>query len=198
MEVLSTCPLRVASLVWQPRAGAHTQTIVCKATFDLAPDRSPLSATPANLVAFDEHEGRDPRKSLTAASDLVPFKPRPEVLLTGSAYAPQGRPVRHLLASLTVGPVDKSIAVYLNGQGIPDLDPRGHRVTDDSFMICFNAHYEPIQFTLPSAEFGAQWKLVIDTANPANGGEILLPPGGSGPVQARSLVVLQALEGQGD
>ena len=46
---------------------------------------------------------------------------------------------------------DKSIAVYLNGQGIPDLDPRGHRVTDDSFLICFNAHFEPIQFTLPPA-----------------------------------------------
>ncbi len=30
----------------------------------------------------------------------------------------------------------KSIAVYLNGQGIPDLDVRGQRVTDDSFMLC--------------------------------------------------------------
>ena len=88
---------------------------------------------------------------------------------------------------------DKSIAVYLNGQGIPDLDPRGHRVTDDSFLICFNAHYEPIRFTLPPAEFGAQWKIVVDTADPDNGGDALFPPGGSGPVQARSLVVLQAV-----
>ena len=92
---------------------------------------------------------------------------------------------------------DKSIAVYLNGQGIPDLDPRGHRVTDDSFLICFNAHFEPIQFTLPPAEFGARWRIVVDTANPQNGspnGEAaLFPPGGSGPVQARSLVVLQAV-----
>src|SRR5215203_4475499 len=43
----------------------------------------------------------------------------------------------------------KSIAVYLNGHGIPDLDVRGQRVTDDSFVLCFNAHYEPIEFTLP-------------------------------------------------
>ena len=48
----------------------------------------------------------------------------------------------------------KSIAVFLNGQGIPDLDPRGQRVTDDSFVLCFNAHYEPIDFTLPPKEFG--------------------------------------------
>ena len=49
----------------------------------------------------------------------------------------------------------KSVAVYLNGQGIPGLDQRGHRVTGDSFVVCFNAHHEPIQFTLPPKEFGA-------------------------------------------
>ena len=52
----------------------------------------------------------------------------------------------------------KSVAVYLNGQGIPGLDQRGQRVTGDSFVVCFNAHHEPIQFTLPPKEFGAQWQ----------------------------------------
>ena len=90
---------------------------------------------------------------------------------------------------------DKSIAVYLNGHGIPDLDQRGHRVSDDSFLVCFNAHYEPVRFTLPPAEFGAHWKIVVDTARPENGyGDTLFPPGGTGPLQARSLVVLQAVE----
>ena len=49
----------------------------------------------------------------------------------------------------------KSIAVYLNGHGIPDLDVRGQRIIDDSFVLCFNAHYEPIDFTLPRKEFGS-------------------------------------------
>ena len=43
----------------------------------------------------------------------------------------------------------KSVAVFLNGEGIPDLDLRGERVIDDSFLLCFNAHHEPIEFTLP-------------------------------------------------
>ena len=60
----------------------------------------------------------------------------------------------------------KSIAVYLNGQGIPDLDNRGQRVTDDSFMLFFNAHYEPIEFTMPPSEFGASWEPVVDTSDP--------------------------------
>ena len=38
--------------------------------------------------------------------------------------------------------------MFLNGQGIPDRDPRGQRVIDDSFLLCFNAHDEPIEFTV--------------------------------------------------
>jgi isoamylase len=62
----------------------------------------------------------------------------------------------------------KSIAVYLNGHGIPDLDNRGQRVTDDSFMLFFNAHYESIEFTMPPSEFGVSWEPVVDTSDPVH------------------------------
>jgi hypothetical protein len=32
MDVVSTCPLRVAAMVWQPRPGAFAFAFVCKAT----------------------------------------------------------------------------------------------------------------------------------------------------------------------
>jgi glycogen operon protein len=57
----------------------------------------------------------------------------------------------------------RSIAVYLNGDGMSDLDARGQRVTDDSFLLCFSAHDEPIDFTVPGSEFGSTWETVIDT-----------------------------------
>jgi glycogen operon protein len=88
----------------------------------------------------------------------------------------------------------KSVAVYLNGQGIPDLDPRGQRVTDDSFVICFNAHHEPIEFTVPPEEFGAAWQPVIDTA--AEPGAVEADPVAATEtlkVGARAIVVLQAV-----
>ncbi len=59
----------------------------------------------------------------------------------------------------------KSVAVFLNGHGIPDRDARGQRVLDDSFVLCFNAHYEPIEFTLPPAEFGTAWRTVVYTGS---------------------------------
>ncbi|HOB50906.1 MAG TPA: glycogen debranching protein GlgX [Mycobacterium sp.] len=88
----------------------------------------------------------------------------------------------------------KSVAVYLNGQGIPDLDPRGRRITDDSFLLCFNAHHEPIEFTLPPAEFGPAWRPVVDTAVAPDevAGNAVVTAGETVPVAARAMVVLQS------
>lgn len=58
----------------------------------------------------------------------------------------------------------KSIAIFLNGQGIHAVNSEGVEVVDDSFYIIFNAHHETIEYKLPSAEYGKDWKLVIDTA----------------------------------
>ncbi|HEX3648782.1 MAG TPA: alpha-amylase family glycosyl hydrolase, partial [Pseudonocardiaceae bacterium] len=88
----------------------------------------------------------------------------------------------------------KAIVVFLNGEGIPDLDERGMDVLDDSFLMAFNAHYENIEVTLPGNGYGAEWAVVIDTAT----GEVFADPGkqtvaggGTITVTARSLVVLQ-------
>ncbi|NUN96826.1 MAG: glycogen debranching protein GlgX, partial [Candidatus Omnitrophica bacterium] len=59
-----------------------------------------------------------------------------------------------------------SIAIFLNGDAIPDPDPRGERVVDDSFLLLVNAHSEPLQFTLPAAAWGERWCAVLDTCDP--------------------------------
>ena len=86
----------------------------------------------------------------------------------------------------------KSIAVYLNGHGIPDLDVRGQRVTDDSFMLTFNAHYEPIKFTLPPKDFGTAWKPVLYTAGEFSNESVAA--GTTVTVEARAVLVLQAAD----
>jgi hypothetical protein len=42
MDVLSSCPLRVASMLWRPRPDALALTIACKATFVLEQGESRL------------------------------------------------------------------------------------------------------------------------------------------------------------
>jgi glycogen operon protein len=102
----------------------------------------------------------------------------------------------------------RSIMVFLNGDGITDLNRRGERVRDDSFLMCFNAHDDEIDMTVPHG-YGTEWTVVVDTAT----GEVFAESGGGVvvgvvagdrpteprsvgagdtlPVAARSLLVLQ-------
>ena len=84
----------------------------------------------------------------------------------------------------------KTLAVFLNGDAIPDLDARGQRVTDDSFLVLFNAHFEPVEFELPPESFGDRWVKVLDTADAmAEGTQMKV--GDTLPVESRSLTLLR-------
>ncbi len=112
MDVIASSPLRAATLVFQPRAGSFALTVVCKATFLLTPGVATLAEEQDELLDGEEHWDNDPRRSLRAPSDLWPIKPRPEVLLIGSAWAPRREPVHQLRVRLVVGDVDKAVDVF--------------------------------------------------------------------------------------
>ena len=57
----------------------------------------------------------------------------------------------------------RSVAVFLNGDAIPDRDDRGRRVTDDWFLLIMNAHDQAIEWTLPDHRV-VSWRVVLDTA----------------------------------
>jgi isoamylase len=86
----------------------------------------------------------------------------------------------------------KSVTVFLNGQGIFEPGPRGERVTDASFLLLFNAHHEPMEFTLPDVAVTAQWHVEVDTAAPLldDAEERVAKSGEPVVVSARSIVVL--------
>ena len=86
----------------------------------------------------------------------------------------RGRPGGHRLAH-PVRPGDdrprtgapryaRAMMVFLNGDAITEPDPRGEPVRDDSFLLLFSAHHEPLTFTLPAARFGRRWAVTLDSA----------------------------------
>ncbi|QOL35472.1 glycogen debranching protein GlgX [Bifidobacterium lemurum] len=82
-----------------------------------------------------------------------------------------------------------SMMIYLNGSDIPETDWYGNRMIDNDFILIFNAHYEPIQFTLPEERYGRKWKLIIDTNNP-KGPELNYEAGFAITAQSRSFMML--------
>jgi isoamylase len=147
-------------------------------------------------------------------SDLVAFTARAIALRTENPVFRRrrffaGRPIRtgeeaRDIAWLTPGgdemtPEDwdsrfgKALTVFLNGDGIPYKDPRGERVTGDSFLVCFNAHHEDIEFTLPDGEDAGEWTVELDTATATGVREdiAVVPVGASTNVVSRSVLVLR-------
>jgi glycogen operon protein len=57
----------------------------------------------------------------------------------------------------------KSLAIFLNGEGILTVGPTGKRTVDNSFYLMFNAHYEDLTFSLPPRKYGTKWHKILDT-----------------------------------
>ncbi|HEY1920199.1 MAG TPA: glycogen debranching protein GlgX [Streptosporangiaceae bacterium] len=86
------------------------------------------------------------------------------------------------------GPAN-SVGVFLNGEAMTDRDRRGKRLTDDSFLLLFNAQAATIDWTLPG-QWGKRWETLLDTTSQDREGEAF-DSGQSIPVGGRSLVVFQ-------
>ncbi|WP_245156157.1 glycogen debranching protein GlgX [Nocardioides sp. 503] len=96
-----------------------------------------------------------------------------------------GRPMED--ADWTDG--SQAIGMYLNGHGIAGKDARGEEITDDHFLLYFNAD-GPAELTLPPDEYAAAWDVVIDTAGGVDG-QTPYHAGATLKLEHRSLVVLR-------
>ena len=87
----------------------------------------------------------------------------------------------------------RTLAIYLNGRGIPDRNQLGEQIVDDSFLLLINAHHQQVTFTLPDESYGRTWAVVVDTADPLLARTRRRPPmpGGRQRVSARAMQVLQ-------
>ncbi len=93
----------------------------------------------------------------------------------------------------------RCLGMRLAGDALEEVDARGNRIVDDTFLVLFNAHHEPISCTLPAHKRGVRWQMVFDTARSpfSKNGTSLLKAGGSYELESRSLVVLR-LRAQGE
>ncbi|MGY1454389.1 glycogen debranching protein GlgX [Streptomyces sp. SS8] len=78
----------------------------------------------------------------------------------------------------------RALTVFLNGNAISEPGERGERITDDSFLLMFNAQPTPRRFTVP-VDHGREWQVVVDTSR-----EDGVPPGTGPMVKAGSRITL--------
>jgi glycogen operon protein len=83
------------------------------------------------------------------------------------------------------------VAVFLNGDAIAAPNARGERVVDDSFLLCFNASDQAVEFVMPHGDYAEEWIVELDTSDPAGDADQVVNAEETIPLPARSLMVLR-------
>lgn len=132
-----------------------------------------------NEISWFSWERSPEQEALTGfASALIDFRHKHPVFRRPKFF--QGRPIRgtdtkDILWFNTTGRemtdaewsngYARSVGVLLNGQSMDIHDAQGNTVTDDTFVLFFNAHHETVSFRLPRLKTSrAGWEMVLDTS----------------------------------
>ncbi|WP_055547512.1 glycogen debranching protein GlgX [Streptomyces sp. NBRC 110028] len=110
--------------------------------------------------------------------DLAWFTPRGEEMTESDWYAPT-----------------TALGVHLSGRDLPQRDPRGAPVTDDTFLALLHAGPAPLTFHLPGPPWAAGYELLLDTSREEQAAApgARYPAGASIELPERSVLLLRAL-----
>jgi len=87
-------------------------TVIVKGTYAFNPGCVALAGEQAAIAFGDDFYDENDGGGIRYESDLTPFKPCTDVVLSGQAYAPGNQPAAEVDVELKVGPVQKRLKVF--------------------------------------------------------------------------------------
>lgn len=112
MDIANETSFNAATMLWEDLEGNAKLSIIVKATFSITNKGPLISNEQLPIFTTDHHHGDDPLSSVRFETDMVPFKPRADVILVGRAYAPGGLPITRVDVALRIGRVQRVIRVF--------------------------------------------------------------------------------------
>jgi pSer/pThr/pTyr-binding forkhead associated (FHA) protein len=104
---------RAAVLPWTNARGEGRLTVIYKVTWQVGETGATQPAEQQLPIwTEDQHEEDDPQSPVRIETDLVPFKPRADIVVVGQVHAPGGRPVTQLDCELRVGSCRRRLRVW--------------------------------------------------------------------------------------
>ena len=85
----------------------------------------------------------------------------------------------------------RCLGVMINGETLDHLDEKGEQVVDDTFLFMLNCHHEPIKFYLPQSPRDKDWQVVIDTNDPEQTIDRVVPHGKPIQIARQSLILMR-------
>jgi len=149
------------------RDGRELLIVVVKATYLLAGDEPHLAAEQLPLVEADRFSGEPGLSAPLFETDFAHRKPACDVLLVGSAYAPNGEPASRVRVGLQVGTVNKEFWVV--GQRTWDKSALSIAATSPQPFISMPISYD-VAFGGTDRTEQAEGKVDTFLANPVGKG----------------------------
>jgi uncharacterized protein YjbI with pentapeptide repeats len=199
MDIINGTPFKPGWIVGRVPPLALSATVIVKGTFSMTPGERvvPVPEDGQMHLSGDLRLDDDPKGALRYPSDFALYKPRTDLLLTGSAYAVAGSPVTATRVSFGLDGWSKTLLVVGNrvmkhgklGDKVSDPDPfttmpigwerafggPGHPENSAGRGFAEETNAEEARFRrMPNVEFPD--RLVVD---PGNGRQ---SPAGFGPI----------------
>jgi isoamylase len=88
-------------------------------------------------------------------------------------------------------PGTRAFGLRLAGDAIDEVDDRGERIADDTFLVLINGFWEPLPFVLPAHKTGVRWEVLVDTREAATSRSGVLRGGQTFDMESRSMAVFR-------
>ncbi|MRR06249.1 MAG: DUF2169 domain-containing protein [Deltaproteobacteria bacterium] len=103
MELINKTSFPSLSFRARDQHGQPSHVLVMRATYDIKSDGTlQLAGKQAPIVLTDEYHGEPNKSSVRQESDLVPYKPRCDVIVNATAYAPGRSPSLGFLVGVKI------------------------------------------------------------------------------------------------
>ena len=122
--------------------------------FDWSSADDELLAFTRRLIAFRKQHPVFRRRRFLAGAEAAEL----------GWFTPAGTP---MTGADWADPSARSLAIYLDGSDAPDRAQDGTPMVDDDFLVLFNAWWEPLEFVVPETRAGLEWRVEIDSYDPA-------------------------------
>jgi hypothetical protein len=112
MRIENTTFFDAAALPLIGPKGENLLTVMVKGTYVFASGDSEPADDQTPIAYGDLFEEEALGGGVRYESDIVPFKPRTDIVLRATAHAPNGKPAPAVPVAVTVGPVEKRFVVF--------------------------------------------------------------------------------------
>lgn len=112
MKIENPTPFETFALPMMGRGDRATLTVIVKATYTFVSDEVELAADQAPISLGDQFYEEQEGGGIRYENDLVPYKPKTDVVLSCTAYAPENQPADKVDVAVKVGPMKKHLRIF--------------------------------------------------------------------------------------